>query len=99
MINKKLCNLYMENTIRKMISVRVIHKAMPVKEENVLRKVVKKYYAVKGMILVQRFAMRNDLEEFINVSLQIQDKVSLNFFPDTLHFIVEPDLLFNTSRI
>ena len=76
-----------------MISVRVIHKAMPVKEENVLRKVVKKYYAVKGMILVQRFAMRNDLEEFINVGLQIQDKVSLKLL------LTQLTLLFKANAI
>ena len=82
-----------------MISVRVIHKAMPVKEENVLRKVVKKYYAVKGMILVQRFAMRNDLEEFINVGLQIQDKVSLKLLLTQLTLLSKANAIIVRSFI
>ena len=61
---------------RKMVAVRVIHKASPVREDNLLRKIVRKYYAVKATVLVQMWASRLDLEEFINIHLQISDQVS-----------------------
>ena len=61
---------------RKMVAVRVIHKASPVREDNLLRKVVRKYYAVKATVLVQMWANRLDIEEFINIQLQIGDQVS-----------------------
>lgn len=58
-----------------MAAVRVIHRAEPIRDEKILRKVVKKFYAVKVIILVQRLASRLDLEEYINIVLQIGDKV------------------------
>lgn len=73
------CAVY-KTVTRKMASTRVIHKAAPVREESVLRKVVKKYYAVKAIVLVQQKATRMDLEEFINITLQIGDKVSFLVF-------------------
>ena len=65
---------------RKMVAVRVIHKASPVREDNLLRKVVRKYYAVKATVLVQMWASRLDIEEFINIQLQIGDQVSCFLF-------------------
>ena len=64
---------------RKMAAVRVIHKASPVRDDDLLRKVVKKYYAVKATVLVQMWATRMDIEEFINIYLQIGDQVKLYF--------------------
>ena len=58
-----------------MCIVRVIHKATPVREENLLRKVVRKYYAVKGLVLVKAWANRFDITEFINIGIQVQDQV------------------------
>ena len=58
-----------------MACVKVIHKAAPIRDEGILRKTVQKYYAVKGMLLVQKFACRQDIIEFINVGLQIGDQV------------------------
>ena len=59
-----------------MASVRTILKATPVRDESILRKTVQKYYAVKGTILIMKWATRLDLEEFINIKLQIGDQVS-----------------------
>ena len=60
---------------RKMASVRTILKAAPIREDNILRKTVQKYYAVKGIVLILKWANRFDLEEFINIKLQIGDQV------------------------
>ena len=60
---------------RKMASVRVILKAAPIREDNILRKTVQKYYAVKGIVLIQKWATRLDFEEFVNIKLQIGDQV------------------------
>ena len=63
-----------------MASVRVILKATPVREDGILRKTVQKYYAVKGIILIQKWASRSDLEEFINIKLQIGDQVMTSYY-------------------
>ena len=60
-----------------MASVRVILKATPVRADGILRKTVRKYYAVKGIVLIQKWASRSDLEEFINIKLQISDQVTV----------------------
>ena len=60
-----------------MASVRVIHKAAPIRDDGILRKTVKKFYAVKGTILVQKWACRQDIIEFINIGIQITDQVCI----------------------
>ena len=60
-----------------MASVRVMHKAAPVRDGGILRKTVKKFYAVKGTLLVQQWACRQDIIEFINIGIQIADQVNI----------------------
>ena len=59
-----------------MASVRVIHKAAPIRDDGILRKTVQKYYAVKGVLLVQQYACRQDVIEFVNIGYQISDQVN-----------------------
>ena len=77
------------NYIRKLVTVRTIYQAVPVRENNLLRKTVRKYYAVKGMILVQQWANRFDVTEFVNIGLQVQDKVNnFSFFINMSHYLL-----------